>query len=139
MFSDEQIEQLYQNKPRNVMASVETEMKNTDYPNLTLKRDIGVGLEVIGNLVLPDGKTLTTIENKKYLFNSGIYDLVWEYSPKFKTHLWEFKNIPGRAEIKIHEGYYAKNSRGCPMLDSDALSILHNTLDHSKNYKIYVK
>lgn len=139
MFSDEQIEQQYQDKPRNVMSSVETEIKNTLYPNLTLTREIGIGLEVIGTLILPEGQKLKTIENRNFLFNSGIYTLEWEYSPKFKTHLWEFKDINGRVEIKLHEGYYATNSRGCPLLDRDSLSVLHNALEHGKNYKIYVK
>lgn len=44
---------------------------------------------------------------------SGIYDLVFEYSPKFKTNLWELKGVPGRSECKIHSSNYWYQLNGC--------------------------
>lgn len=43
----------------------------------------------------------------------GIYPLVLEYSPKFKTDLYELKNVPGRSECKIHASNYWYQLNGC--------------------------
>lgn len=112
--------------------------------DILLRRELGVGMTVTGSLIIQgqNGKPNTviqTIENKHYLFNDGNYQISLQYSPKFNTHLWEFNDIRGRAEIKFHEGYYTKNSRGCILLRSDDLDRLHSTLDDSKTYKVKVK
>lgn len=44
---------------------------------------------------------------------TGTYQMDWEYSPKFDTMLWEFKDVPGRDEIKIHAGNYPEHTHGC--------------------------
>jgi len=43
----------------------------------------------------------------------GIYELVWEHSPKYKRMLWEIKGVPGRSEAKFHPLNYYYDSEGC--------------------------
>lgn len=101
---------------------------------------------VVGHLNImyqKEGKTmyvsLPTLENRKHMFPVGCYEIVFEHSPKFNKHLWEFKDIPNRSEIKFHQGSVPMHSRGCPLLRRDSLEILHSILDSSKNYFINVK
>lgn len=76
--------------------------------------------------------TMMVIDHGKVLYNShllelgwkdnkndiscvpvGIYDLVLEYSDKFKTVLWEAKGIPNRSECKFHSANYYTDLNGC--------------------------
>ena len=43
----------------------------------------------------------------------GAYELILEYTPKFKTELWELKGVPNRSECKIHASNYWKQLNGC--------------------------
>ena len=44
----------------------------------------------------------------------GVYNLVWEYSDKFKMFLWELKGVPdGRSELKIHAANMWDQLNGC--------------------------
>ena len=43
----------------------------------------------------------------------GTYTLVWEYSPRFQTMLWELKDVPNRSECKFHAANYWKQLNGC--------------------------
>lgn len=77
-------------------------------------------------------------ENWNYILQSGTYDLIYEYSPKFNRCLWEIKGAEPRTEIKLHEGKRASHSKGCILLRANKLECLHNTLDSSKTYKIKI-
>ncbi|WP_372744295.1 DUF5675 family protein [Lutibacter sp.] len=44
---------------------------------------------------------------------AGVYDVVLEYSPKFKKDLWEIKNVPNRSECKFHSANYWHQLNGC--------------------------
>lgn len=44
---------------------------------------------------------------------AGVYELVYEYSPKFKCDLWELKGVPGRSECKIHPSNFWDQLNGC--------------------------
>ena len=79
------------------------------------------------------------LENREFLFPEGIYEIKYEYSPKFNRKLWEFKDIPNRSEIKFHSGDIPSHSRGCPLLGHSSLAILHNLLDPKKTYYIHIK
>lgn len=46
----------------------------------------------------------------------GVYPIKWEWSEKFKTNLWELKDVPGRTEIKVHAGNMAGETIGCILL-----------------------
>ena len=54
-------------------------------------------------------------ENRDYVFPDGIYDIKFEYSPKFRKKLWEFYGIDGRTEIKFHSGNEPEHTLGCPL------------------------
>ena len=43
----------------------------------------------------------------------GTYPLILEHSPRFKTKLYELKNVPGRSECKIHASNYWDELNGC--------------------------
>lgn len=49
----------------------------------------------------------------------GTYDLVLEYSPRFKTDLWEVKGVPNRSECKFHAANYFWQLNGCIALGSN--------------------
>jgi hypothetical protein len=94
-----------------------------------------------GLLLINDGtksKLLKTLENEDYLLDCGFYKLRYEYSPKFKRELWEFKETEPRTEIKFHRGTHSKHSKGCILLGDNELEYLHNTLDSSKIHEIEI-
>lgn len=79
------------------------------------------------------------LENRKYLFPDGVYELRYEHSPKFNTKLWEIYGIPNRSEIKFYTGKRTEHSRGWPLTTTSGLARLHNVLDTRKNYCIIVQ
>ena len=44
---------------------------------------------------------------------TGFYNLVFEYSNRFKQKLWELKGVPNRSECKIHTANYSSQLQGC--------------------------
>ena len=50
---------------------------------------------------------------------TGDYKLKWTLSNRFKRHMWQVMDVPGRAGIRIHSGNYAgdklSDSLGCPL------------------------
>jgi len=44
------------------------------------------------------------------------YILLYEYSDKFKKHLWEIKGVYNRSECKFHSANYWKDLNGCVAL-----------------------
>lgn len=70
------------------------------------------------------------IDNKNNVscIPTGIYDIVLEYSPRFKKNLWEVKGVPNRSECKFHPSNYFWQLNGCialgqnrKFLDGDAV------------------
>ena len=53
----------------------------------------------------------------------GIYNLVLEYSNKFKMDLWELKNVPERSECKFHAANYWRQLNGCISLGEKHIDI----------------
>ena len=43
----------------------------------------------------------------------GVYEIVWEYSPRFQTMLWELKGVPNRSECKFHSANHWHQLNGC--------------------------
>ena len=43
----------------------------------------------------------------------GTYRVVLEWSPRFKTDLWEIKGVEGRSECKFHSANYWYQLNGC--------------------------
>lgn len=43
----------------------------------------------------------------------GEYFMTFQYSPAFKTKLWELQDVPGRSEVKFHRLNYVYQSNGC--------------------------
>lgn len=91
---------------------------------------------VLGKLII-NGVIIRTLENRNYMVKAGKYKMVYEYSPRFKKNLWELKDVPGRTEIKIHNGRETRHSRGC-ILVKDVGSV-HRLLDSKNEYNINIK
>ena len=53
----------------------------------------------------------------------GTYPVVLEYSPRFKTFLYELKDVPNRAECKFHAANYARQLNGCIALGENRTDI----------------
>ena len=43
----------------------------------------------------------------------GAYDIVLEYSNRFKMELWEIKGVPNRSECKVHSSNHWYQLNGC--------------------------
>jgi hypothetical protein len=43
----------------------------------------------------------------------GLYDMLWEWSPRFKQNLWEIYGVKGRSECKFHAANFAHQINGC--------------------------
>lgn len=82
--------------------------------------------------------------------DTGKYVAVYEYSPKFKQHLIELKNVPDHTEIKIHAGNFRSNTRGCILvgirsivggvLDSKiAVEVLNTMAKNAKNSNVRIE
>lgn len=82
----------------------------------------GILLIIVENKILFIGQT---IENRNTIFRQGLYNIKWEYSPKFQQDLWELKGIEGRSEIKIHQGNRWTQSLGCILLKKEQLIEFH--------------
>ena len=97
-------------------------------PAIILKRIRQEINATLGTLELggPVFKHFATLEPLEVKIPPGKYPLIFEYSPKFKRHLWELKNVPGHTEIKIHngntryardkDGYTYEQTEGCPLI-----------------------
>lgn len=66
-----------------------------------------------GYTLEPQTKRSDEISCLNRCIDAGKYVAVYEYSPKFKQHLIELKNVPEHTEIKIHSGNYRRDTRGC--------------------------
>ena len=66
---------------------------------------------IFGSLCLERGER----NNQKMVSRipAGIYDLVFEYSNRFKRSLWEIKHVPNRSECKIHQSNMWHELNGC--------------------------
>jgi hypothetical protein len=53
----------------------------------------------------------------------GTYKIVLEYSNRFKTELWELKDVPNRSECKFHSANYWYQLNGCISLGVQLLDI----------------
>ena len=77
----------------------------------------GILLVLNGNEIVFDCKTLELPyrNNQRGIscVPAGVYNIQKEYSPKFERDLYELKDVPGRSEIKIHQGNFSSSLEGC--------------------------
>lgn len=82
--------------------------------------------------------------------SEGKYVAEYEYSPKFKQHLIELKNVPNHTEIKVHSGNFRRDTRGCILvgkrsdvgrvLDSRiAVDMLNTLAKNAKNNNVKIE
>lgn len=81
------------------------------------------------------------------------YILVYEYSNKFKKHLWEIKGVHNRSEAKFHVANFWKDLNGCIALgelftdidkdgykditsSNDVTDVFHKVLEPYQQYPI---
>ena len=92
---------------------------------VTILRDKIGRKQSTGIMIVQDatGKVLFTsqglergwINNKRNVscVPSGTFTLKLEWSPKFKTKLWELYGVPNRRECKFHAANYWQELNGC--------------------------
>lgn len=109
---------------------------------LKLKEDLSLELNTISDLITMDDKNIVdncllivrnecdsfgemyyrgvylcdTLENPDYIIKTGVYNLVYTYSPRFKRFLYEIKGVVGRSRLLIHSGNYMNDSKGCVLV-----------------------
>lgn len=54
---------------------------------------------------------------------TGTYDMVLEYSDRFKKELWEIKGVPNRSECKVHAANFWHQLNGCIALGTGLADI----------------
>lgn len=75
-------------------------------------------------------------QRNKSCVPAGVYNVVLEYSPKFKAKLWELKGVPDRSECKFHRANYWYQLEGCIALGTKFIYINRDKyLDASKSVK----
>ncbi len=84
------------------------------------------GPETRGVLIAPTGPFCALLEDElrapgvkipgKTCIPDGKYEIVVEYSAKFKKDMVEIKGVPGFSETKYHAGLTVDDSLGCPLL-----------------------
>lgn len=88
-------------------------------------------------------------QNRISCIPPNIYTAVFEYSAKFKMKLWELKDVPNRAEVKIHIANKETQLEGCiaPGLKANktgvsdstkALTQIHKFLEGREKIKIKI-
>ena len=55
---------------------------------------------------------------------TGMYEVVYDYSPRFKKMLPRLLDVPGFEGIRIHAGNYPKDTAGCILLGTRHNDIL---------------
>ena len=106
--------------------------------------------EFFGYTLEPQKKGSNETSCLNRCIDTGKYVAVYEYSPKFKQHLIELKNVPSHTEIKIHAGNFRSNTRGCILvglrsdvgcvLDSRlAVDILNDMAKNAKNSNVKIE
>jgi len=62
-------------------------------------------------------------ENSVSCVPPGTYELKLDYSPRFKTKLWELYGVPNRSECKFHAANYWRQLNGCIALGNKHIDI----------------
>lgn len=121
---------------------------------------------VLGTCIITDGKKKIFqseslergwLNNKKSIscIPVGIYEVVLEYSPRFKKDLWEIKGVPNRSECKFHAANFWHQLNGCialgkerKFIDGDlikdisesnkTMDLFHNVLEGEKKVTLEV-
>lgn len=85
-----------------------------------------VGVEIDGETVF-SSKSIERGDNDNQARIScipeGVYPIVLEYSNRFKSDLWEIKNVVGRSECKFHSANYSRQLNGCVALGLSLVDI----------------
>ena len=87
---------------------------------LILERNTHNNNETMGTLLMPSGIRYQTIErpwkdnaNGISCIPVGEYEIKLTLSNRFKKHLYQVMDVPGRSGIRIHVANWAKELEGC--------------------------
>lgn len=75
----------------------------------------------------------TPLINESCCIPDGTYEVVLEYSNRFKRKLFEIKGVPNRSETKFHLGNHIDHSDGCVLVGKQ---LVQKVVDPKSN-KIY--
>ena len=89
---------------------------------------------VFGVLIGDGIGTFFTLENPNNLLTTDVYDVVMDYSPKFKSdrpHIWNVM-IAATRGFRIHEGNTVEDSQGCILVGNQCDLVSKKILDSKK-------
>ena len=98
------------------------------------------GKAVRGQITLPfDGQNplvYPTLENDDFLIAPGTYPLRLTWSPRFKKLTPEICDVPKRAGLRFHLGTKPEHSKGCVLVQPEALTNLKTFINRiEKSYE----
>jgi len=87
--------------------------------NLLLQRQRRTAIATLGELSVDGAHDCFTLElpagngGPGSCIPAGTYPVALQHSPRFNRDMPELLNVPGRSQILIHWGNYAKDTAGC--------------------------
>ena len=107
---------------------------------IQLIRQTTQGKAVRGQITLPfDGqnpRVFPTLENADFLIAPGTYPLRLTWSPRFNKLMPEICDVPNRAGLRFHLGNKPEHSKGCVLLQPEALTSLKTFINRiEKSYE----
>lgn len=113
---------------------------------LTLKRIILDSEKTVGELWYKEEFICFTLEDPvreikikhKTAIPCGIYQVIINYSPKFKQNMPLLLNVPNFKGIRIHKGNLVSDSSGCPLVGMYLIDnkIYHSTIAYTKVFRL---
>lgn len=91
--------------------------------NLTINRIWYTENSTCGEMLIDGEHFCYTLEpradqsfGKPYCIPAGTYEVLLQYSPRFKRLTPHLQNVPGFTAVEIHMGNYPHNTEGCTLV-----------------------
>ena len=102
---------------------------------VTIHRTTRNAKAIRGSITLPleqGTRTFDTLENADFLIPAGTYPLRLTWSPRFKKMLPLIDEVPDRTGIRFHRGSRPEHSKGCILVNFEALQNINIFIDKCK-------
>lgn len=84
-----------------------------EYTDIFLYRQKATEKSTIGKLTIPDIKFQCWVLELPYPIRAGRYEIIYNWSNRFKKNMPLLLNVPHKQGIRIHKGNTAKDTDGC--------------------------
>ena len=96
---------------------------------IVVQRQVQDEISTTGELLIDGAHACYTLEPAKPI-PTGTYDLVIDYSQRFKRLMPHVMNVPGYEGIRIHWGNWAKDTEGCTLVgETDGKDFVGKSVD----------